>query len=75
MAKVNEIRPFMMELYKANMSKATFDKDVLKAYCEQNGMDMGYTYSHRMYAINPVTNKIAKGPVYKKFDLSELIYK
>lgn len=75
MAKASEIKPFMMELYKANMSKATSDKDVLKAYCEQNGMDMGYTYSHRMYAINPVTNKIAKGPVYKKFDLSELIYK
>lgn len=75
MAKLSEIRPFMMELYKANMSKATSDKDSIKAYCEQNGMDMGYTWSNRMYAINPQTNKIAKGPAYKKFDLSELIYK
>lgn len=73
MAQANEIKPFMMELYKANMSKATMDKDLIKGYCEQNGMDMGYTYSHRMYAINPVTNKIAKGPVYRKFDLSELL--
>lgn len=75
MARSNEIKPFMMELYKANMSKATSDKDLIKGYCEQNGMDMGYTWSNRMYAINPATNKIAKGPAYKKFDLSELICK
>lgn len=75
MAKLSEIRPFMMELYKANMSKATSDKDSIKAYCEQNGMDMGYAWSNRMYAINPQTNKIAKGPAYKKFDLSELVQK
>ena len=67
--KKDNIKPYMMQLYAANMSKATADKESVDEYSAMMEYETAKTKTGRYFFIDKEINKIVKGPGYKKFDL------
>lgn len=67
--KKDHIKPYMMQLYAANMSKADADKEAVDKYSALWDCQTHKAKSGRYFSVHKQGNKIVKGYAYKKFDL------